>query len=87
MVFFLTSIAFKNGVTRTICVAANAKPFYYNAYIYNGGQNMGGGRAIENPVVGFSYIDKIDSVNSIKIQLQACFFGVGTRLKIYGYKR
>lgn len=85
--FYLLAIGLKNGLTRTVCVTANAKPFHYNAYIYNGSTNSGGGRALELPAIGFSYDDRINSINSIKIRLQSCFFGVGTRLKIYGYKR
>lgn len=83
--FFLQGIGFKSGVTRTICVEANAKPLYWNGFVHNSTSNSNGGQLnAGNPFGGYSFDDPIESINAIKIQLQACYFGAGTKLRVYG---
>lgn len=80
---FLPSISFTNGVSRVFTNNINAKPLYWNGFCVN--QNVDTtGNVVVSTFGGYSFVDPIEKINSIKICLQATYFGVGTRLRVYG---
>ena len=81
--FYINSIGMGGGVTRTLKLQAGAKPLHYNAFIINSANNSGGGSAIQD-IAGYSFDDPIEKISAVNVQLQSMFFGVGSRLKIYG---
>lgn len=81
--FYINSIGMGSGVTRTLELQAGAKPLHYNAFILNSANDSSGGGTIQN-MAGYSFDDPIEKINAVKIQLQAMYFSVGSRLKIYG---
>ena len=81
---FLIGIAFNNGLTRIFTGEVNAKPLYWNVVCNNSSSDTDGGNIRGIPMSGYSLVDPIEKINSIKIAMQACYFGTGTRLRVYG---
>ena len=81
---YINSIANGNGVTRIVTGDVNANPCYWHVYNINNPNDFSGGQIISNPCVGYDFTHTLEKISSIKIQLQACYFGVNSRLQVYG---
>lgn len=80
---YLPSISFANGVSRVFANNINAKPLYWNGFCVNQNADTTG-NVVASTFGGYSFVDPIEKINSIKIRLQVTYFGVGTRLRVYG---
>lgn len=81
---YLANISLADDLTRTYIGKINAKPLYWNMWCINSNLDTTGGNTINTLNGGYSFVDPIEKINSIKMQPQATYFGAGTRLKVYG---
>lgn len=81
---YLISVALNDGLTRIFTGRVNAKPLYWNVVCNNSSSDTNGGNIQGTPMSGYSLVDPIEKIDSIKIAMQACYFGVGTKLRVYG---
>ena len=84
---FIGNIALLSGVTRALLMNIKVNPtfvcnyFIINSFSYvglftNNAQNIGAGTIFGD--------NTIPDITSLKIQLQACVFGVGSRIQVFG---
>lgn len=81
---YLISVALNDGLTRIFTGRVNAKPLYWNVVCNNSSSDTNGGNIQGSPMSGYSLVDPIEKIDSIKIAMQSCYFGAGTKLRVYG---
>lgn len=81
---YLISVALNDGLTRIYTGRVNAKPLYWNVVCNNSSSDTNSGNIQGTPMNGYSLVDPIEKIDSIKIAMQACYFGAGTKLRVYG---
>lgn len=81
---YLINVALNDGLTRIFTGKVNAKPLYWNVVCNNSSSDTNGGNVQGNPMSGYSLVDPIEKIDSIKIAMQSSYFGVGTKLRVYG---
>lgn len=81
---YFARIAYGNGFTRTWVIKGNVSPILFlTGAEYNTDANYNSGQP-SNGFGGYDYSGRFDKITSVKATMQACVFGAGSRMIMYG---